>query len=329
MPTPGFSLMEIVEGAARAPSSHNTQPWRFAVRPGEIDVFADRERRLPVNDPHDRELTISCGAALLNARVETARQGRGARSLLLPEAADPDWLATLALSPDLAADEDLAALREAIGSRRTCRGRFSGGEVSADVLAQMRAAIAAEGAVLHVVTGDAKDEVAELVDEADRAQFADAAWRHELATWMRGPSHEDGLPVARVTGHITRWVVRRFDLGPRIGKQDANLVRAAPALLAIGTVEDDVVNWLRAGQALQRSLLLAAHEGLAAGFMNQPCQMRAELRGELAAVLGTDHTPQLIYRLGHPAQSPPPSRRRATADLIVPSHRDAAWRSRR
>jgi hypothetical protein len=58
--------------AILAPSSHNTQPWRFIVNGDELLVCADRNRSLPHIDPFDRELIISCGAALFNMRVALA-----------------------------------------------------------------------------------------------------------------------------------------------------------------------------------------------------------------------------------------------------------------
>ena len=62
----------LLEAAVQAPSSHNTQPWLFRVEDGAVHLLADRTRALPVNDPDDRELTISCGCALLNLRVAAA-----------------------------------------------------------------------------------------------------------------------------------------------------------------------------------------------------------------------------------------------------------------
>ncbi|MFN7211793.1 MAG: nitroreductase family protein, partial [Lysobacteraceae bacterium] len=54
------TLRDLVALAVYAPSSHNTQPWRFRLAPASIDLLADRTRALPVNDPFDRELVISC-----------------------------------------------------------------------------------------------------------------------------------------------------------------------------------------------------------------------------------------------------------------------------
>ena len=69
-PTPREILRDAVRGAVRAPSSHNTQPWLFRlVGDDALELYADRTRALPVVDPRDRELTISCGAALFHVRA--------------------------------------------------------------------------------------------------------------------------------------------------------------------------------------------------------------------------------------------------------------------
>jgi nitroreductase len=58
-----------------APSNHNTQPWHFNVDGDCLTLCADRTRALPVVDPSDLELIVSCGAALFNLRVALRRCG--------------------------------------------------------------------------------------------------------------------------------------------------------------------------------------------------------------------------------------------------------------
>ena len=48
----------LLRYAVLAPSGHNTQPWKFAIVPEGIEVFADYSRRLPQIDPDDRELIV-------------------------------------------------------------------------------------------------------------------------------------------------------------------------------------------------------------------------------------------------------------------------------
>ncbi|WP_448522145.1 hypothetical protein [Schleiferia thermophila] len=84
------STESLIQKAVRAPSSHNTQPWIFHVAESAINLYADRTRALPVNDPDDRELTISCGCALMNLRVAAAAEGLDARLEALPDPVEPE-----------------------------------------------------------------------------------------------------------------------------------------------------------------------------------------------------------------------------------------------
>jgi hypothetical protein len=92
------ALRSLVESAALAPSSHNTQPWVFRFADDRLELLADRTRALPANDPHDRELTISCGAAWLNVRVAAQHAGTGLHVTLLPEGEESDLLARATLA---------------------------------------------------------------------------------------------------------------------------------------------------------------------------------------------------------------------------------------
>ena len=75
---PRTALRRAAVRATLAPSVHNTQPWSLRLtKEGGLDIFADRARQLAVLDPTSRQLTISCGCALLNARVSLAGDGIG------------------------------------------------------------------------------------------------------------------------------------------------------------------------------------------------------------------------------------------------------------
>jgi nitroreductase len=57
-------LSTAIEHALRAPSVHNTQPWRWRIRPNAVELHADWNRHLVATDPDRRDLVLSCGAAL-------------------------------------------------------------------------------------------------------------------------------------------------------------------------------------------------------------------------------------------------------------------------
>ena len=94
--------------ATLAPSVHNTQPWRFVLRPGVLDVYADRSRQLLVLDPTGRQLHLSIGCAAFNARVSLAASGTSPAVRRLPDPAQPMLLASIDVG-DEAVDRELAA----------------------------------------------------------------------------------------------------------------------------------------------------------------------------------------------------------------------------
>src|SRR6202035_5037726 len=59
-------LRELVRYATLAPSSHNTQCWKFRVQERSITIEADVSRRCPVVDPDDHHLFVSLGCATEN-----------------------------------------------------------------------------------------------------------------------------------------------------------------------------------------------------------------------------------------------------------------------
>lgn len=315
--TPAMHATTLIRSATRAPSSHNTQPWVFRVSGSSIDLLADRSRALPVNDPHDRELTISCGCALMNLRVAGASQGWRADVALLPDSADADWLARASFGRESGAPAAEGALAASIERRRTYRKRFAPREVDAATLTELVAAARAEGAWLRPLrAADARQQVADLVAEGDAVQWADPQWRQELAAWMRPRHRGDGLTVPALAAPVVRWLVRSVNMGGGVAARDRALAAQSPLLAVLGTDGDASPDWLRAGQALQRVLLVACRDGLQASYLNPPIQV-ADLRPRLRELAGGGF-PQLLLRLGYPTEAIPAAPRRAIEQVIAP-----------
>ncbi|OFW27122.1 MAG: nitroreductase [Acidobacteria bacterium RIFCSPLOWO2_02_FULL_65_29] len=308
-------LVSLVKRAALAPSSHNTQPWHFRITGATVDLFADPTRALPVNDPDDRELTISCGCALMNLRVAAAARGLDSEVTLLPRREESDWLARVRLEPRAAGAAADAALSEHIERRHTYRKRFRPAAVSEATIERLVAAAAAEGGWFHPVLEEPdRQRLAQLVAEGDTQQWANPSWRRELAAWMHPRRRGDGLTVSALAAPIAHAIVRTFDMGQGIAAKDRDLADASPLLAILGTERDEIRDWLLAGQALERVVLTACQSGLQASFLNQPVQV-ASLRPKLRDVAGRA-VPQVLLRLGEPMDEPVAAPRRAVADIV-------------
>src|SRR5690348_6230604 len=118
-------LVSAVDAAIRAPSQHNTQPWRFRLRDGALDVLIDPERGLPVADPHGWGLRLAGGAAVFNARLAFAGGGRPATVHRWPDPGQPDLLARLVPGPPRPATATEADLLAAVPRRHSNRQPFT------------------------------------------------------------------------------------------------------------------------------------------------------------------------------------------------------------
>ncbi len=303
----GEQLRFLLGYAILAPSSHNSQPWLFRLREDGVELYADRRRALPVVDPRDRELTMSCGAALDHLAVAARYFGRAPVIDLLPDGTEADLLSRFRLGDAVTPDEEDRALFEAIPQRRTTRHAFERRPLPQPLQARCRELAQAQGADLTLAADHAtKSEIADLVAEGDRTQFADPGFRRELASWVHSRRSEsrDGMSgeafgMPDVLSPVGALVIRTFDLGNGVAAGDAEKIMAGSPLLAVlSTPEDGVADWLRAGRALSRVLLRLAADGATAAYLNQPLET-PRLRPLLQDVMGTDHVPQLLLRLGY------------------------------
>jgi hypothetical protein len=306
----------LLRYAILAPSGHNTQPWLFGIRGGTIELRADRTRALPVVDPDDRALVISCGAALGALRIAARRFGFAAAVESLPNPNDEDLLARVTLEQGDPPSEDDNELFAAIPERRSNRQAFEDRDLPGDLAERLVADAQEEGVWLHPARGDDRAAIAGLIAEGDMIQMADKRFRRELASWVhpnRDRSHDGmrgyGFGFGELMSHAGPLVIRAFDLGRGQAAKDRELAEGSPLLSVFVTESDDPAAWLGTGQALQRVLLRARAAQVWSSFLNQPVEV-PELRPRLAETIGWQGDyPQLVVRLGYGPQVKPEPRR--------------------
>lgn len=316
----------LVRYAILAPSSHNTQPWKFELRDDGIGVYADYTRRLPVADPGSRELLMGVGAAIFNLRVAAAHFHFDCRVDYNHSGDSERPLAFLSLSPMQPGrnpDPSLDRLFPWLVKRHTNRNPFLVSRVPETVLARLRMVSEGTQTLLHVSTdGSLNQQVADLVAAADIMQQADPSFRQENAEWVRTnwTRRTDGVPgaaigVRGVTSALAPWATRVLDLGKIRAAADKNLCVQAPGLMILQG-EDSVPLWLEVGEVLERLLLSIMNEGLQYSFFNMPIEL-PELRNRLRGLLGLTSWPQLLLRIGYCLIDPAPTPRRPLEDVLM------------
>ena len=114
-------IRQAVGLACRAPSLHNSQPWRWVADGPVLQLFADPARIGRSTDSTGREVIISCGAVLDHLRVAMAAAGWHANVDRFPNPDNLGHLASVDFTPEEFVTDAQRARAEAIRRRRTDR----------------------------------------------------------------------------------------------------------------------------------------------------------------------------------------------------------------
>jgi nitroreductase len=313
--------------AVRAPSVHNTQPWRWVFGPAGLELYADRSRQLAAIDPDGRGLLVSCGAALYLAELGLAGQGWRVEVTRLPDPDQPDLLARLVPVERRAVDAETRLLAAAAARRRSERRPFGPDPVPAALLDELRLLAEHDGGYAHVVTRpDERLDLAVVVSWADQLELDDEAYRAELARWVQpaAAGEREGVPVSAVPRlsagqeRHTDVPLRDFEVGRRGDLPVPAVVDESPAWLVLFSTADDAVARLRAGERFAQVSVAAERLGLASSATTQAVDLPG-VRARLRALMDWPDHPQMLLRVGWPpAGDPvPETPRRSVAEVLT------------
>jgi nitroreductase len=285
------SISRLLGAVEWAPSVRESQPWSFRiVADDRLELRANQDRWLKVADPRARGLTISCGAALFNLRMAIRVTGHNVAVWLLPDPAqDPSLLASVeivtgrTIGPTVTHQD----LYDSITRRRTNRSPFTGSPVAAGILVTMQAAAAKEQGWLRVLDRPSTKRWLRAADDAQRELAAHNLYQDELR-------------------RLVPYYLMLSGAGTSL---PSNQFERRPQLMVMSTDYDRPLDWLRAGQALQRALLTGTRFGVVASFLTQPLELR-DMSASTQLVLprlGPSKWPwaevtQMVIRVGYVAR---------------------------
>lgn len=314
-------MRDLVRYATLAPSSHNTQCWRFRLAADSVAILPDLDRRCPVVDPDDHHLFVSLGCAAENLIQAAAAAGLDGQAAFN---AGPEESVAIGLSP---AQGVRSVLFEAIPQRQSTRSEYDGRPLPGDELRLLETAGTGQGVrVLLITERHTLETLLELVIQGNTAQMRDPAFVAELKDWIRfshaqAVRERDGLASA-TSGNpsLPPWLGRRlFDLVfTEAAENDkyARYLRSSAGLAVFVSEADDKAHWVEAGRAFQRFALEATALGIRTAHLNQPVEVPA-LRAELARTLGiASGRPDLVVRFGRGPELPRSLRRPVEAVLV-------------
>jgi len=292
-------LRFLLRFAILAPSSHNTQPWKFRVEEKRIDLLLNYDGWLKVADHDQRELHISIGCALENLLIAAEHFGFGHTTNLLPDSDDPSWAASIEFEEDGRSSVFRpATLFDAITIRHTNHQEYEQRPISDEVLQRLNACCIEDGIQLQLTSDpEIRLQVDDLVVRGDAIEFADPAFRDELGYWIG----QGVFGTSWLMSKIGKLAVTHINMAESQAKKDSAVLMSSPVLGIITSDEDDRASQIKVGQVYERICLTAASLGVWTQPMSQILQV-PELKVEVAKLLPLKGTvPQHPFRLGYAA----------------------------
>lgn len=319
------NIKELVAYAIKAPSGHNTQPWKFKVSETSIRIMPDYNRRLEVVDPDDHALFISLGCALENLLIAARHAGYSPTVSYHLHNTSEEYVQVDLVPDTIAGQTDLF---DAIEKRQSTRATYNRAAIPAEHLKKLQEAAATQNSVSCRIIED-KQEIAaitQLVKEANIRQFKNEHFRKEMENWIRfndktASTSRDGLRSA-VMGSpaVPTWFGKlyfNYLVSPTKEAEKAAAGIASSSALAVFVTEDSTKEgWVKLGQSFERFALRATALGIKHAHLNMPCE-EVPVRQKLKQLLGyTTAEPLLLIRLGY-GDTMPMSFRRPLEEVLT------------
>lgn len=291
------TLRSALSLAVRAPSVHNSQPWRWRVGSHSLHLYANPDRHLASTDPDRRDFMLSCGAALNHCVIALAALGWQSKIHRFPNPSDLTHVASIELQRHTPAELDVT-LAAAIPRRRTDRRYFSSWAVPPGDIALMAARAARAGVTMLRI--DDVSGLKSVVTQAARQHAHDRAYLTELAAWSGRHASVAGVPARNTPPpDQTSEIPGRIFAGTALAQPpDATSTADSAEVLALGTRDDDDLARLRAGEATSLVLLTATALGLSSCPITEPLEILETREAVRAAIFESREYPQMLLRVG-------------------------------
>lgn len=314
-------MRELVRYATLAPSSHNTQCWKFHIEDRAISILPDFSRRCSVVDPDDHHLFVSIGCATENLIQAASANGLNGEALF---DLSSNGIVRVSLEPTKAVTTPQF---NAIPERQSTRSEYDGKPISTNELAMLERSGTGKGVRILLLTEPAEMEnVLDYVVQGNTVQMNDSAFVEELKAWIRFSESDavrtrDGLYSASsgnpsVPSWLGSLLFGLFYTQKNENDKYARQVRSSSGIAVFVSEIDGPEQWIEVGRCYERFALQSTVLGIRNAMLNQPVEVSA-LRPQFGTFLGIGSLrPDLVVRFGR-GPTLPPSLRRPVADVLA------------
>src|SRR3989344_2223622 len=320
----GDKLNSLCLLAHLAPSSHNTQPWRFFIDEANkiISVYLDREFVLSASDIDGRQAVVSIGCAVENLICGAKYLGMEPTIKLLTsdkEKVKPFVDNEPKITPlleikftEVEPDLKLEKIIKAIFNRKAVRAEYDPQKsIPKEIIKLIKEIPDKETTQLHLISDSLRRlGIAEFQSQADAFVINSPKFSRELGRWLLPndtksfvgmPGIGFGLADDQALRMHNRFLGKsalqpedglKFALAGKIGLEKSSLIGI------ITNANDDIENWLAAGRDFEKIFLTLTDNDIQvavhAGITEVPL-----IKKIFSATLGTTRNITVLFRAGY------------------------------
>jgi hypothetical protein len=313
-------FLKMVDFAVKAPSGHNTQPWKFRINEKTIEIAPDFLRSLPIVDGNNRELYISLGCALENLCVTARHVGYDYEIV-----SQNDQGITIDLVKTASGITNSLFL--AIEKRQTNRSIYKSRKIPDETIRHPESiAVQPDTHIYFAKIGERfADALTQYILRGNEIQMNDGNFKEELITWMRFNKGEirkrqDGLAhnamgFPAIPGFMGKPIVSGYLRPNKQNESDLKKINSSSHLVLFTTKNNTAKEWIDLGRTLERFLLETTRLNIANAYLNSPCEIET-LASEMKNTLPIHNEyPAILLRIGY-AEPMPYSPRINTENVI-------------
>ena len=316
-------IRDAVRLACRAPSLHNSQPWRWVVEGDTVQLFVEPDRVVRGADSSGREALIACGAVLDHFRVAMAAAGFTANVDRFPNPNNRLHVASIEFTAMEFVTDGHRQRANAILLRRTDRLPFAGPPAWDTFEPALHDTVDSDAVRLDIIPDNLRPQLAESSQLTESLRLYDSSYHAELDWWTAAFEVTEGIPHSslvsaaesdRVDVGRTFPVTHHRERRPEVDEDRSRI-------LVLSTYDDTRESVLRCGELLSAVLLDATMVGLATCTLTHITEVPAS-REIVAGLIDQSNqgiTPQVLIRVGLTPSIedvPPPTPRRPIGEVF-------------
>lgn len=290
-----------------APSSHNSQPWKFSFEKNIIKISPEMSRALIHGDNENRLLYISLGCAVQNTIMAAESYGYNVQKSFidLDNKTSVQLILTQPTEQFEIKTENLFAMLNRVTNRSDYQSEFE--ENAKNVLSSVEN----ENVSINIFTDkNTRTKIAKIIMEATSDAMSDQKFRNELSDYVKSnitksslgmPAFGMGIPL--VPSLFAPKMLKAFNMSKVSAKKDeAQLIEKTPAFVVFSTADNKPEDWIEIGEKFEHCAVMLVKLGYSLNPMGAIVQIGEHYKNLQPYLKNPTNRPQMFFRVGKPTK---------------------------